>query len=273
MDPALHRVSERQLPIQYRSARFALAGTEHDGFPRSPANPRRIRVLPGDQHHAGAVGGDEFFLRQWSRLGQRDHQHLESTDPTTYYQIGSQLFLLNAYLEFTIPAIGPLRPRIMAGYFGPFYGSLSEYGLGMYTNPLVGSPRGVGELFAIAQFYRDEVVAWRDLGARFQERRLDFGRGISRPTLERSGPIGLPLPATMWQLVLARRRRRSARRSRHRPAGDCRRPGVHGANECGEEVELGIGEGERRHAVVRDSFADDVSDLRGGSRAESAAVG
>ena len=68
------------------------------------------------------------------------------TEPTTYYQIGSQIFLMNAYLEFTLPQIGPIRPRVMAGYFGPFYGSLAEYGLGMYTNPMVGSPRGVGEL-------------------------------------------------------------------------------------------------------------------------------
>ena len=71
------------------------------------------------------------------------------TAPTTYYQIGGQIFLMNAFLEFNIPAIGPLRPRVMTGYFGPFYGSLAEYGLGMYTNPMVGSPRGVGELTII----------------------------------------------------------------------------------------------------------------------------
>jgi hypothetical protein len=62
------------------------------------------------------------------------------TAPTTYYQIGGQLFLLGAYLEFNIPQIGPLRPRVLAGYLGPFYGSLAEYGLGMYTNPMVGVP-------------------------------------------------------------------------------------------------------------------------------------
>jgi hypothetical protein len=73
------------------------------------------------------------------------------TAPTTYYQIGSQIFLMNAFLEFNIPAIGPLRPRVMTGYFGPFYGSLAEYGLGMYTNPMIGSPRGVGEL-AIVEY-------------------------------------------------------------------------------------------------------------------------
>ena len=73
------------------------------------------------------------------------------TLPTTYYQIGSQMFLHNAYLEFTIPAIGPLKPRVLAGHFGPYYGGLSDNGTGMYTNPLVGSVRGIGEL-AIVEY-------------------------------------------------------------------------------------------------------------------------
>lgn len=67
------------------------------------------------------------------------------TDPTTYYQIGSQLFVNVAYLEYTVPPLGKWQLRFRAGYFGPFYGNLGEYGPGMYTNSLVGSPRGVGE--------------------------------------------------------------------------------------------------------------------------------
>jgi hypothetical protein len=86
------------------------------------------------------------------------------TAPTTYYQIGSQLFLLSAYLEFTIPQIGPLRPRVLAGYFGPFYGSLAEYGLGMYTNPMVGSPRGVGELTVIEYRLRPTLTLFVEHG-------------------------------------------------------------------------------------------------------------
>ena len=86
------------------------------------------------------------------------------TAPTTYYQIGGQLFLLGAYLEFNIPQIGPLRPRFLAGYFGPFYGSLGEYGLGMYTNPLVGSPRGVGELTIIEYSLRPTVTLFVEHG-------------------------------------------------------------------------------------------------------------
>jgi len=86
------------------------------------------------------------------------------TEPTTYYQIGSQLFILSAYLEFNIPAIGPVRPRLMVGYFGPFYGSLSEYGLGMYTNPLIGSPRGVGELTILEYRLRPTLTVFVEHG-------------------------------------------------------------------------------------------------------------
>jgi hypothetical protein len=86
------------------------------------------------------------------------------TAPTTYYQIGSQLFLLSAYLEFNIPAVGPFRPRVMVGYFGPFYGSLSEYGLGMYTNPMVGSPRGVGELISVEYRLRPTLTLFVEHG-------------------------------------------------------------------------------------------------------------
>ena len=86
------------------------------------------------------------------------------TAPTTYYQIGSQLFLLSAYLELNIPAIGPLHPRLMAGYFGPFYGSLGEYSQGMYTNSLIGSPRGVGELTVIEYRLRPTLTLFLEHG-------------------------------------------------------------------------------------------------------------
>ena len=84
--------------------------------------------------------------------------------PTTYYQMGGQLFLLSSYLEFNIPSIGPLRPRVMAGYFGPFYGSIGEYGLGMYTNPIIGSPRGVGELTIIEYRLQPSVTLFLEHG-------------------------------------------------------------------------------------------------------------
>jgi hypothetical protein len=68
------------------------------------------------------------------------------TDPSTYYQLGSQQFVNNFYLLYNAPPIlGSVRLHALAGYFSNDYGSLAQYGLGMYTNPLVGRVRGVGE--------------------------------------------------------------------------------------------------------------------------------
>ncbi|HVV51316.1 MAG TPA: hypothetical protein VHO06_16725, partial [Polyangia bacterium] len=67
------------------------------------------------------------------------------TDPTTYYQIGSQNFVQNAYLQFQVPPLHDWLVRVLAGYFYTNYGGLGQYGLGMYTNAIVGLVRGVGE--------------------------------------------------------------------------------------------------------------------------------
>jgi hypothetical protein len=67
------------------------------------------------------------------------------SEPSTYYQIGSQYFINNAYLRFDIPALGEAKLRALVGYFYNYYGNLSQYGPGMYTQSLIGSPRGVGE--------------------------------------------------------------------------------------------------------------------------------
>jgi hypothetical protein len=67
------------------------------------------------------------------------------TDPTTYYQIGSQGFIANAFLEFNPSPLGDLKTRALVGYLYNVYGGLGTYGLGMYTNPLIAGVRGVGE--------------------------------------------------------------------------------------------------------------------------------
>ena len=67
------------------------------------------------------------------------------TEPTTYFQHGSQQFINNAYMAFTIPPIAGVSLRANVGYFYNVYGGLGQYGLGLYTNPLVGGVRGVGE--------------------------------------------------------------------------------------------------------------------------------
>jgi hypothetical protein len=67
------------------------------------------------------------------------------SDPTTYYQIGSQNFINNAYLNFQIPEVtAKLHLSSKLGYFYNNYGSLGQYNLGMYQNPIAAIVRGVG---------------------------------------------------------------------------------------------------------------------------------
>ncbi len=66
------------------------------------------------------------------------------TDPTTYYQIGSQNFIQNAFLSYTPPTLGDWQLHALAGYFYTNYGGLAQYGLGMYTNAIIALVRGVG---------------------------------------------------------------------------------------------------------------------------------
>jgi hypothetical protein len=67
------------------------------------------------------------------------------SDPTTYYQIGSQYFINNAYIEYNLPDFGKLHVRTQVGYFYNYYGNLGPYTPGMYTNSVIGYTRGVGE--------------------------------------------------------------------------------------------------------------------------------
>ncbi len=64
--------------------------------------------------------------------------------PSTYYQIGSQYFVNNAFVTAKAPPIGGVSLRMNFGYFYNYYGSLSQYGLGIYTNSVIGNARGVG---------------------------------------------------------------------------------------------------------------------------------
>jgi len=67
------------------------------------------------------------------------------SQPSTYYQIGSQYFINNAMIVFDAPPIGALHLHLTAGYFYTSYGSLSQYGLGIYQNNIVGNAYGTGE--------------------------------------------------------------------------------------------------------------------------------
>ncbi len=68
------------------------------------------------------------------------------TQPTTYYQVGSQYFINNAFVTYTPEALGKLRLRFQVGRFSTNYGQLGRWGNGLYTNAISGGPRGDGEL-------------------------------------------------------------------------------------------------------------------------------
>jgi hypothetical protein len=64
--------------------------------------------------------------------------------PTTYYQLGSQNWINNAFLTYNIPPIDRLRLQANVGYFFYNYGNLGPYTAGIYQMPYVGGVRGVG---------------------------------------------------------------------------------------------------------------------------------
>jgi hypothetical protein len=72
------------------------------------------------------------------------------SEASTYYQLGSENFINNAYLSFNIPPIiGKLRLSSKVGYFYNTYASLGQYNLGMYQNPIAAIVRGVGGTFTV----------------------------------------------------------------------------------------------------------------------------
>lgn len=86
------------------------------------------------------------------------------TQPTSYYQLGSQYFINNTFLAFRVPPFGSLRLAWNVGYFSSSYGNLGRYGGGMYVNPLDGTVQGVGELLTAEYDLTDTLVATLDHG-------------------------------------------------------------------------------------------------------------
>ena len=50
------------------------------------------------------------------------------TRPTSFYSLGSQYFINNAYLDFNPKKIGPLALTFRVGRFNLSYGNLSKFG-------------------------------------------------------------------------------------------------------------------------------------------------
>lgn len=80
------------------------------------------------------------------------------TQPTTYYQMGSQYFINNSYLSISPGSIGGIRFHVDAGFYSKAYGNLSRYGGGVYTNPITGLIRGVGEAISAEYDLSDKVT-------------------------------------------------------------------------------------------------------------------
>jgi len=76
------------------------------------------------------------------------------TAPTNFWQVGSQYFINNMFLHFRVPEVEGFRIGWTVGYFTNNYGTLGQYGGGLYTHAITGGPQGVGET----------VVIERDIG-------------------------------------------------------------------------------------------------------------
>src|SRR5512133_3196994 len=80
------------------------------------------------------------------------------TDPTSYYQIGSQYFINNAYVDYHPFSVGNFRLSIRAGMNTQSYGMLARYVPGIYVNPLIGVLRGIGETVSAEYELTDKLV-------------------------------------------------------------------------------------------------------------------
>jgi hypothetical protein len=80
------------------------------------------------------------------------------TRPTSFYQMGSQNFINKMFLTFSPDPVAGIRLQLMAGYFDNAYGGLSQYGSGIYTNTIVGGPRGATGENLVAEYDLSESL-------------------------------------------------------------------------------------------------------------------
>ncbi|HZU84863.1 MAG TPA: hypothetical protein VE987_18155 [Polyangiaceae bacterium] len=126
-----------------------------------------IHVPPQTVDEYGSFVGTSTMPGQWAQLNFVYGNRFVSanlslttwnpTDPTSYYAIGSQQFINNFFLAYSPPPVLGVRVRALAGYFYNAYGAIGQYGLGMYTNAIVGGVRGVGE-DVVAEYDATETV-------------------------------------------------------------------------------------------------------------------
>ncbi len=142
----------------YLSASAQFSVNQRQTLPGEPVAPGQSKLVfhvpPQVVDEYQSFVGTSTMPGQWIamnfRYGNRDVSAnvtlstWNPTQPTTYYQLGSQGFINNAYLAYNIPAFGRLKLTANAGYFYNNYGNLGQYGPGIYQSPVAGGPRGIG---------------------------------------------------------------------------------------------------------------------------------
>jgi hypothetical protein len=78
--------------------------------------------------------------------------------PTNFWQIGSQYFINNAFLRFRVPQFDAFRVGWTVGYFTNNYGTLGQFGGGLYTHAITGGPQGVGETVVVETDLADSLA-------------------------------------------------------------------------------------------------------------------
>lgn len=66
------------------------------------------------------------------------------SSPASFYQMGAQFFINNAYMEYNPSRLGDLGLSFRAGRINLAYGQMGQYGGGMYTNAITAKVQGVG---------------------------------------------------------------------------------------------------------------------------------
>ena len=133
------------------SAQFGLSDRPNPAPARATCS-RAAAVVEDYQSFVSTTTAPGNWVQMNFRYGNRDVtanltlSTWNPSAPTTYYQLGSQNSVNNAFLTYNIPPIGKLRLRATLGYFFNNYGNLGPYTAGIYQMPYVGGARGIGEL-------------------------------------------------------------------------------------------------------------------------------
>lgn len=116
----------------------------------------------------GMFGGTNVTPGSWTELHFEygnsivtSHVKLTTWKPssaTGFTESNSQNFVNEAYLQFKVPAIGPMNINWTVGAFRNAYGGLGQYGVGQYNAAIIGEPFGVGETLSLSYDLSDSFT-------------------------------------------------------------------------------------------------------------------